>query len=188
MKHYKDYLLSCTICLALSESFWEAPAMNGLTTALLERACRIFLERAYPEGRQTIPPPKSHFLDLDAEQAPETVLVPPVCQPLPPRAGSPRGYALRLGSTVHPHLKLQITDQEGAGCVFSVDTHDSFSVDPVHPDAARWAELQTANRRLKEQIERAWEEAGLLTFNALLRRELARPASNPQAQARIETY
>jgi hypothetical protein len=35
-------------------------------------------------------------------------------------------------------------------------------------------ELQTANRRLKEQIESAWEEAGLLTFNGLLRRELAR--------------
>jgi hypothetical protein len=28
---------------------------------------------------------------------------------------------------------------------------------------------------LKETIERAWEEAGLLTFNALLRQGLSRP-------------
>lgn len=154
--------------------------MNGLTTALLERACRIFLERAYPEGRHAIPPPKIDFLVLDAEQPPETVLIPPVCQPLPRRDGGPRGYSLRLGSSVHPHLKLQIADQEGVGCVFSVDTHDGFSVDPAHPDAARWTELQTANRRLKEQIERAWEEAGLLTFNALLRRELACRDTSPK--------
>jgi len=39
---------------------------------------------------------------------------------------------------------------------------------------ARWREFQAAHRRLKEGIERAWGKAGLLTFNALLRRELAR--------------
>jgi hypothetical protein len=33
--------------------------------------------------------------------------------------------------------------------------------------------LQVANRKLKEQIERAWEAAGIMTFNGLLRRELA---------------
>ena len=147
--------------------------MKGLTTALLERACQIFLERAYPQGRQTIPPPKNDFLALDLARPPEVVLLPPVCQTLSRRDGL-QGYALRLGSALHPHLKLQIVDHAEAGCVFSVDTHDGFAVDPAHPDAARWAELQTANRRLKEQIERAWEEAGLLTFNALLRRELAR--------------
>ena len=147
--------------------------MKGLTIALLERACRIFLERAYPHGRDTIPAPKNSFLDLDVAQSVETVLVPPVCQPLLRREGGLRGYALRLGSEMHPHLKLQIVDHD-AGCVFSVDTHDGFSLDPSHPDAARWTELQTANRKLKEEIERAWEEAELLTFNGLLRRELAR--------------
>jgi hypothetical protein len=148
--------------------------MLGLTTALLGRACQIFLERAYPGGPHTIPPPKDRFLALDTDRPLESVLVPPVCQALPRGEGGLRGYALRLGSAGHPHLKLQIVNHEEAGCIFSVDTHDGFSLDSSHPDAARWRELQAANRRLKEEIERAWEEAGLLTFNALLRRELAR--------------
>jgi hypothetical protein len=150
--------------------------MKGLTTALLERACRIFLERAYPEGHDTIPPPKNSFLALDPSQPAASVLVPPVCQPLPRREGGLRGYALRLGSALHPHVKMQIVDHEDAGCVFSVDTHDGFPSDLSPTDTIRWTEWQAANRRLKEQIERAWEEAGLLTFNGLLRRELARKA------------
>lgn len=150
--------------------------MKGLTTLVLERACRIFLERAYPLGPAAIPPPQNRFVALDVAQPVESVLVPPVCQPLLRRDGGLRGYALRLGSVLHPHFKLQIVDHDEDGCVFSVDTHDGLSLDPSHPDAARWAELQTANRRLKEEIERAWEDAGLLTFNGLLRRELARKA------------
>jgi hypothetical protein len=150
--------------------------MKGLTTALLGRACRIFLERAYPQGPDAIPPPKNSFFFLDAAVPLESVLVPPVCQPLRGRDGGLRGYALRLGSAVHPHFKLQIVEQDEVGCIFSVDTHDGFSIDPAHPDAAHWREFQEANRRLKEGIERAWEEAGLLTFNALLRQELARKA------------
>ncbi len=156
--------------------------MKGLTTALLERVCRIFLELAYPEGHSTIPSPQNAYLDLDAAQLPESVLIPPLCQELRRRDGGRRGYVLRLGSARYPHLKLQIVDQEDTGCVFSVDTHDGFSIDTAHPDAARWTELQTANRRLKEQIEGAWEEAGLLTFNALLRREAG---LSPQALAEV---
>jgi len=33
-------------------------------------------------------------------------------------------------------------------------------------------EMQLANVTLKEKIEASWEEAGLLTFNGLLRRDL----------------
>jgi hypothetical protein len=148
--------------------------MTGLTTALLERACRIYLERAYPDGLDAIPPPKNRFLAFDPAQPTESALVPPLCQPLWQRDGGLRGYSLRLGSALHPHLKLQIVVHANTGCVFSVDTHDGFPCDLSGPDADRWMELQTANRRLKEQIERAWEEAGLLTFNGLLRREVGR--------------
>ncbi|HTU18602.1 MAG TPA: hypothetical protein VMG10_11125 [Gemmataceae bacterium] len=150
--------------------------MTGLTTAVLKRACRIFLDRAYPEGRDTIPPPKCRFLDLDPDQPLELLLTLPLCQPLPRREGGLRGYALRLGCAGHPHLKMQIVEHEGVGCVFSVDTHDGFCPSSSGPDAERWRELQAANRRLKEEIERAWEEAGLVTFNELLRRELAQKA------------
>jgi hypothetical protein len=148
--------------------------MKGLTTALLDRACRIFLELAYPEGRHTIPPPKDAFLALPLDQPPETVLRSSIGQPLPAPCGGIRGYTLRLGSAAFPHLKLQIVQVEDGSWVFSVDTHDAIVLDPLHPDFARWTELQRSNRGLKEQIELAWENAGLLTFNALLRRELTR--------------
>jgi hypothetical protein len=148
--------------------------MNELTTAQLDQACRIFLDLAYPEGRHTIPPPKCVFPSLPLDGPLETVLRPPLCQPLLARDGGIRGYALRLGSAMHPHLKLQIVAHDDGSCVFSVDTHDAFLLDPRDPDRERWSELQQSNRQIKEQIERAWEEAGLLTFNGLLRRELAR--------------
>jgi hypothetical protein len=70
-------------------------------------------------------------------------------------------------------LKLRATWQ-GDEWVFAVDTHDMVQVPADHPDAPRWAGLQESNRRLKEQIEQSWEEAGLLTFAALLRRDLDR--------------
>ncbi len=148
--------------------------MNGLTTTLLDQACRIFLERAYPEGLHTIPPPNNRYYALRADQPLEALLVPPLCQPLSARDGGVRGWILRLGSASHPHLKLQIVAHDETTCVFSVDTHDPVSLDPGHPDAARWQRFRQVNRELKEQIERAWEAAGLLTFNALLRRQLAR--------------
>ena len=149
--------------------------MKGLTTALLDRACRTFLERAYPDGIHTIPHPNNTYCFLRADQPLDRLLVPPLCQPLFCRDGSFRGYALRLGSAIHPHLKLQIVSHDDDACVFSVDTHDAIFLDSQDPDCPRWTQLQNFNRRLKEQIERVWEQAGLLTFNALLRRELARP-------------
>jgi hypothetical protein len=147
--------------------------MKGLTTALLSRACQTYLDLAYPGGPDTIPPPKSLYYDLPAGRPLQDLLLPPVCQVLPSVAGHFRGYSFRLGSAAYPHLKLQVVAHDDA-CLFMVDTHDTTPLGPAHPDAARWAQLQQANRHLKEQVERAWEEAGLLTFNGLLRRELDR--------------
>jgi hypothetical protein len=130
------------------------------------------LKLAYPEGEPSIPVAKRAYLQIPAEPELELLLRPPVCQLLPRPDGGIRGYAFRLGSIAFPHLKLQVVAQSDQDLVFSVDTHDQVRVDPKHPDAFAWAELQAANRKLKEEIERAWEAAGLLTFNALLRREL----------------
>jgi hypothetical protein len=145
--------------------------MIHLTTALLGRACDIFVRHAYPNGE--VPATKRAYVGISANQPLEPLLLPPVCQVLPAAGGVIRGYAFRLGSTIFPHLKLQIVECDGR-CVFSVDTHDAIRLDPTHPDAERWAKIQTANRALKERIESAWDEAGLLTFNGLLRQELAR--------------
>lgn len=149
--------------------------MTELTTALLAPACRTFLTLAYPGGPQTIPPVKRAYLDLSAEQPLAPLLGPPVGQTLKTPDGQLRGYALRLGSAQFPHLKLQIVRCGDDGSwVFAVDTHDLVQLEPGHPDLERWREIQTANRRCKEQIERAWEKDGLLTFHGLLRRETAR--------------
>jgi hypothetical protein len=149
--------------------------MQALTTALLARASRTFLTRAYPGGLSTIPPGKRAFLALAPDQPLEPLLVPPLCEVLRTPQGGLRGYAFRLGSATYPHLKLQaISSDAGAAWIFAVDTHDALHLDANHPDAAGWRKLQTANRQLKEQIEHAWEADGLLTFNGLLRQELAK--------------
>jgi hypothetical protein len=66
-------------------------------------------------------------------------------------------------------MKLRVIDCGQATFIFDVDTHDAMSLDPTHPDAARWSQLQAANRELKQQIEHAWEGEGLKTFHTLLR-------------------
>jgi hypothetical protein len=147
--------------------------LQGLTTTLLSQAGQIFLRLAYPGGVPTIPPAKSIFLHATADQPLETLLRPPLCEVLRTPEGGIRGYAFRLGSATYPHLKLQVVRcSENASCVFAVDTHDALQLEPGHPDAAGWTKIQIANRQLKEQIERAWEAEGLLTFNGLLRNEL----------------
>jgi hypothetical protein len=83
--------------------------------------------------------------------------------------------ATRFASAVYPHLKLQIVHHEASDTwLFAVDTHDNLQLDSNDPDADRLAQIQLANRDLKEKIEKAWEREGLVTFNGLLRRELGR--------------
>jgi hypothetical protein len=149
--------------------------MKELTTSLLGRACRTFLTLAYPDGPESIPVPKNGFLNLHCDGPVEEALVPTLCQTLRTECGGFRGYALRLGSAVYPHLKLQVVHHEASDTwLFAVDTHDNLQLDADDPDADRLARIQVANRELKEAIERAWEREGLVTFNGLLRRELGR--------------
>lgn len=159
--------------------------MHRLTTQLVGRACRLFMDLAYPGGPETMPPAKRIYHDLpDGE--PMSKFLPPapaavgVCQVVPPGETCRVGYAFRLGSAHFPNLKLSILlVEEGhdSTWVYMVDTHDAFSQlrfhPPTdHPDAAAWLALQATNRRLKEQIETALEDAGFVTFAALLKREL----------------
>lgn len=145
--------------------------MTRLDTALLDQACRIFLARAYPGGKASVPPPRRVYLSLGPAAPLEAWLAPPVCQAF--RGDDGQGYAWRLGCRHFPHLKLRATNPDhGDSWVFSVDTHDAVRVGPDHPDATRWAKLQADNQRLKDEIEHAWEAVGLLTFRGLLRRDL----------------
>lgn len=147
--------------------------MKGLTATGFGRACRIFLSHAYPGGEPTVPPAKRAYLHVAADQPLEPLLQPPVCQPTVAADGEVSGYAWRLGCGHFPHLKLRVNRLEGTEeCVYSVDTHDAVQVPADHPDADHWNRLKASNSRLKEEIEHAWEGAGLLTFNNLLRRGL----------------
>lgn len=148
----------------------------ALTPSILGHACRIFLDAAYPRGPHTIPAPKRVFLHIDSAAPLDNVLQ--ACGHLCQRLRG--GYAFRIGSETYPHVKLKVelVEADGAGAwIFSVDTHDAFSQHderppPDHPDEVAWMALQAANRVLKEQIEAAWEAAGLSTLNSLLRKSL----------------
>src|SRR5689334_1678607 len=108
-------------------------AMCGLTSTVLGRACRTFLTMAYPSGPSTIPPNRRIFLELTPDQNLEPLLKPPLCEVLRTPQGSLRGYAFRLGSAVYPHVKLQVTNHDrDADCIFAVDTHDAFHLEPNH--------------------------------------------------------
>lgn len=160
--------------------------MHRLTPDLLRRACRVFLDLAYPEGPATIPRARAAFLELDDAQSLDAVLLPPLCQELVNNERV-RGYAIRLGGAHYPHLKLQVVNCDHSDIwVFAVDTHDGVRLDRSHPDAGPCAQIQAVNRRLKEDIERAWEAEGLLTFNALLRRGLDNRRSDLDCGAKVD--
>lgn len=73
-------------------------------------------------------------------------------------------YVLRLGNSRYPHMKLVLEESilrdEYA---FSVDTHDDLNVPPGAPDHARWNAVRDHNRRVAEEVEKAWEEEGVPT-------------------------
>jgi hypothetical protein len=145
--------------------------MIGLPPDSLCQACQIFLRHAYPGGEETIPSQQRMYLGEVAGRSLESLLACKLCQPLAHIEGKPKGYALRLGRAGYPHLKMQVVDCDHQQTwVFAVDTHDTGLTDPHH--AQEVADLKACNARLKQEIEAAWEAAGLLTFNALLRRAL----------------
>jgi hypothetical protein len=161
--------------------------MTPLPTELVSKACRVFFESAYPGGIETVPAQKRFLLDLPpglamlqfATTGPAALTC---CQIVDGKTGGPRALLIRLGCTHYPHLKLKVQRLDGppqqpSDWLFSVDTHDAFSPahffpPPDHPEAAAWKTIQSANAALKEKIESAWHQAGILTFNGLLRREL----------------
>jgi len=154
--------------------------MPLLSTPLFARACRIFMEAAYPQGAAAIPEHKRAYACIPDSAAIADYLAPAPCAQGVCQKLDEDHFTFRLGSARYINLKLKVqcvADHGVCRCVFAVDTHDSFSKEhaqppPDHPDAPAWLELQSANRALKEKIEAAWERAGILTHNGLLRRQL----------------
>lgn len=92
----------------------------------------------------------------------------------PPDA--PARYFLRLGNASYPHMKLVVDRApDGVGHLFRADTHDRhIRPAPGTPDADAFAMLMVTNQEYAEKIELAWDAAGLPTFKAFLREDLAR--------------
>jgi CheY-like chemotaxis protein len=136
--------------------------LEDMTPGHVRRAVELYLERAYPDG-ETRPPPavlEGAATVEDLLQRFET--------PLREQAPDFKRFTLRLGNVRYPFMKFVVeeylVDEE---FFFTVDTHDDLDVRPTAPDYERWQELKRANRRLKDEIERAWREADLPTFEQL---------------------
>jgi hypothetical protein len=98
----------------------------------------------------------------------------------------PTKYSLRLGNRSYPHMKLVIDRApDGQTYLLRADTHDAhIQPKPGSRDYAAFQELSRINHALAEQIETAWEAAGLPTFKKFLREDLERRrAAAEQGQA-----
>jgi len=146
-----------------------------ITVEMVREAARVFLDRAYPGG--AVPETVSERLDclsgpdLPAVLRSESVEVEEGCD------GPSGRYAFRLGSRAYPHVRLVL--ERCSGCdefIFSVDTHDRhflFGPEVSAETRHRFEAVQDQNRSLKADIERAWTEAGLPTFERFIRDSLS---------------
>jgi len=144
--------------------------LHQLRVDVLRQAIKVYLGIVYPSGRT--PEAVRRRLEWPADADAATLLTQPPFE----RAGKDGStgaaiFALRLGNTRYPHMKLQIQPwPNAAGFLLSVNTHDQvLSIDPNSADAPAFRELQAENQRLKESIEQAWDQAGLPTFLRYLR-------------------
>jgi hypothetical protein len=152
--------------------------LSGVRLDLLKKAVELYLAIAYADA--PIPPLVQRRLAWPETAATHELFTRPPFE----RAGKLPGeggtiYALRLGNHRYPHMKLQIQPwPNAAGFMLSVNTHDQVAgLDVGSADAEAFRELQEENQRLKERIERAWEENGLPTFLNYLRDYIQRRSS-----------
>jgi len=150
--------------------------MKPLSIDLLRLACRHFLDQAYPDGPEAIPEARLPYYRIPAGADVRDYLPPaPLARGIVASlVGANDGYTIRLGCAVFPYLRLTLQHVEHSGemaWLCGVDTHDSWH-HPEHADGAAWLALQSANREVKARIESAWDAAGLLTQNRLLRQDL----------------
>ena len=151
--------------------------MQSLAVPLLSQACRTYLELAYPGGSESIPERIRHYLQLDPTWALDQVVPPaPIAVTVCQLIKEPPGYLFRLGCAHFPHMKLKTHRmflRNETTWIFAVDTHDAYFLPPKDfGETEEWQNILLANKNLKERIEQAWEEQGILTLKSVLRLEL----------------
>lgn len=135
--------------------------LEELTPSHVRRAVDTYLRIAWPDAERRKPrfDPKQlqDLTNLDEVFA--------VCERPDGELGRTSArYTMRLGNDQYPFMKMVIqeylVDHE---YFFSVDTHDEHVMNPDHPEWEQWCDLKTHNRKLKSEIEEAWEREGLPT-------------------------
>jgi hypothetical protein len=147
----------------------EPNHLPSLRLDVLRRAVEIYLKIAYPGSEP--PPAVRKRLDWTPGLEPGELLTRPPFERVSKPGDEKPIFALRLGNSRYPHMKMQIQPWDcKAGFLLSVNTHDhALAIDPNAPDAAAFMALQTENQGLKVEIEQAWDEAALPTFPRYLR-------------------
>ena len=159
------------------------PELQDLRVDVLRQAVTTYLDLAYPGAD----PPGVVRRRLEWEpglSAGDLLSRPPFERAAAGKSSGTPIYALRLGNARYPHMKLQIQPWPNpAGFMLSVNTHDQvLALDPGAQDMPAFRELQAENQKLKEQIEQAWDDAGLPTFLRYLREYIQqRAADGPPA-------
>lgn len=147
-------------------------ALGAIGVDDLRLAVALYMRTAYA----TTEPPETIKRRLDWFESPliEDILAHSPFERTPVRDDRPEGRALRLGNCYYPHMKLVITPWDWRrGKLLSVDSHDQLRISADDPEEKAALELlQARNARIKDEIESAWDEAGLPTHANFLREYL----------------
>ncbi len=137
--------------------------LEDLTVDLLKKAVEIYNQKAYPGASG-----KKKVVDLPPGASLEEILE--FFEERPSGKGEGlRRFAVALGNINYPRMKLVFQEHlfPGEFC-FVVDTHDDMEMPPNAPDYDAWLAVKQRNRRLKREIEDAWEREGIPTQRRLL--------------------
>ena len=150
---------------------WQRPAPTEVW-----RAVEIYLASAY--GGKPPPAAARQRLEQLRSAGDENFYDSPVLERDSPN--EPKRYMLRLGNRFYPHMKLAIEGSPDRQYLFRADTHDRHCRPaPDSREYAAFCELMQANQQIAEEIESAWEKAGVRTFKQFLREDLAKRSGTP---------
>ena len=136
-------------------------SIEGVDLPTVERAIRTYLELAW-EDRADAKMPALDFASTTREDVLKTWTA-------DKGAGRMRRYTLRLGNHRYPFMKLVFQELLIRGrFFFAVDTHDEMDLKDSFADYEQWLEVKRFNARLKEAVERAWQDRDVPTFAAIV--------------------
>jgi CheY-like chemotaxis protein len=133
-------------------------SIEGVDVPTMKRAIQSYLDHAFGEAAAAHLP----AIDFEVALSLEDVLA---NFHHDQRAGRMRRYTLRLGNSRYPFMKLVFQELLIRNrFFFAVDTHDEMDLKDSFPDYEKWLELKQFNAKLKERVERSWQEIGVPTF------------------------